>query len=134
MNYFASLPGFSLRQGEHMRNAFKRLAKSKGWSIQTRATERESFHRSVVQDLNTKFSNLEHYQTLCKKLFDTTPGTITQCKKLLTTKYVNIWDIVEGRYRYFEQYNKFRAYTRNGREFNRKAAKELLLNVFLRSI
>ncbi|KAG0371666.1 hypothetical protein BGX24_001354 [Mortierella sp. AD032] len=112
MNYFAGLPGFSLRQGEHMRNAFKRLAKN----------------------LNTKFSNLEHYQTLCKKLFDTTPGTITQCKKLLTTKYVNIWDIVEGRYRYFEQYNKFRAYTRNGREFDRNAAKRLLLDAFLRSI
>ncbi|KAG0274485.1 hypothetical protein BGZ95_009726 [Linnemannia exigua] len=111
MDYFTNFPGFSLRKGEHMRNAFKRLAKSKGWSEKKRATEREIFHRSVVQDLNTRFIKLEHYQNLCKELFDDVPSTITQCKKLLTSKYVNIWDIVEGRYRYFEEYKEFRSYT-----------------------
>lgn len=134
MDYFTSFSDFSLRPGEHMRNAFKRLARSECWSEQRRATEKTNFHRSVVQDLNSRFSKLEHYQDLCAKLFDTIPSTITQCKKLLTTKYVNIWDIVESQYRYFEQYTDFRKYTRNGRTFDKKVAKGLLLNVFLRQI
>lgn len=134
MDFFAGFPDFSLRRGEHWRNAFKRLARSECWSEKRRATERTNFHTIVVQDLNTRFNKLEHYQNLCAELFDTKPSTITQCKKLLTTKYVNIWDIVEGRFRYFEQYSDFQKYTRNGRMFDRQAAKALLLNVFLEHI
>ncbi|KAI7818510.1 hypothetical protein BC939DRAFT_291234 [Gamsiella multidivaricata] len=134
MNYFAAFPDFSLRQGEHLRNAFKRLAREKGWSDGMRASEKTKFYRCVTQHLNDRFNKLEHFQDLCQKLFDSTPSSITKCKALLITKYVNIWDIVEGQYKYFEHYADFRKYTSKGRTFDRREAKGLLLNVFLRHL
>ncbi|GJJ74237.1 hypothetical protein EMPS_06595 [Entomortierella parvispora] len=131
MDYLTGHSGFTLRRGEHLRNGFKRLAKAEGWSDAQRAEERKQFHRAVVQDLNQQYSKLDHYQELCQKLFDETPATVTQCKKLLTTKYVNIWDIVEEKYRYFDDFKTFRNYTKKGRLFDRQEAKALLLNVFL---
>ena len=137
MDYLtATFANFSLRQGELTRNAFKRLAKNEGWSQARRAEERRHFHKSIVQDLNERFNKLEHYQDLCQKLFEDklVPGSITQCKKLLNTKYVNIWDIFEERYRYFDDYEPFRRYTRKGRMFDRQEAKKLFLNVFLEHV
>ncbi|KAF9965082.1 hypothetical protein BGZ70_005429 [Mortierella alpina] len=134
MNYFAQFPGFSIRRGEHMRNAFKRLARARGWQDGTRSTERTHFHRQVVQEMNARFDTLEHLQDLCQKLFDQVPGTITQCKKLLCTKFINIWDIVEGKYEYFDSRKDFLNYTRKNRMFDREAAKGLRLNVFLRQL
>ncbi|KAG0285250.1 hypothetical protein BGZ98_005586, partial [Dissophora globulifera] len=128
MNYFATFPGFIIRPGEVLRNAFKRLASSKQWSDRARTEEKAKFHQCVAQELDNRFNKLEHYQQLCDNLFDTVPSTITQCKKLLTTKYVNIWDIFEGKYKYFEHYDEFRRYTKKGRTFNKTTAKGLMLN------
>ncbi|KAF9982222.1 hypothetical protein BGZ75_006383 [Mortierella antarctica] len=111
MNYFTQFPEFSIRRGEHLRNAFRRLARSRGWQEGRRSRERAQFHRQVVQDVNTQFDKLEHLQDLCQKLFDQVPGTITQCKNLLCTKYINIWDIVEGKYEYFDSFRDFQKYT-----------------------
>lgn len=133
MDNFAQFPEFALRRGEHLRNAFKRLAKSRGWQQQRLSKKRTQFHRQVAQDVNAKFEKLEHLQDLCQKLFDLKPGTITQCKKLLCTKYFNIWDIVEGRNKCFDNFKDFRTYTRK-RMFDREAAKDLQLNVFLRQL
>ncbi|KAF9998575.1 hypothetical protein BGZ80_010599 [Entomortierella chlamydospora] len=133
-NYFNRFPNFELRNGEHARNAFKRLAKLQGWSDMRKNLERENFHKSVVQDLNSRYSTLAHYQDLCAKLIDseTVPTSITQCKALLQTKYVNIWDIYEGNYRCFDTFKQFKKYTCNGRVFDRNLAKSLNFNVFLR--
>ncbi|KAF9953427.1 hypothetical protein BGZ72_005447 [Mortierella alpina] len=133
MEYFARFPEFSIRQGEHLRNAFKRLANSRHWQEGKRSKERAQFHQQVMNDMNDRFDKLEHLQDLCQKLFDQEPSTITQCKKLLCTKYINIWDIVEGRYKYFDNYKDFRSYTRK-HTFDRVAAKGLRLNVFLRQL
>ncbi|KAF9346312.1 hypothetical protein BGX26_002203 [Mortierella sp. AD094] len=134
MSYFNRFAGFELKKGEHARNAFKRLAKSQGWSEMRRNLEKINFQKSVVQDLNSRYSTLEHYQDLCEKLVhpETIPTSITQCKVLLKKKYVNIWDIYEGNYRCFETFRQFRKYTCNGRTFDRRHAKDLQFNVFLR--
>ncbi|KAF9982305.1 hypothetical protein BGZ75_006279 [Mortierella antarctica] len=134
MDYFAQFPEFSIRQGEHLRNAFKRLARSRGWQDGGRSRERAQFHRQVMHDMNAQFAKLEHLQDLCRRLFDQEPGTITQCQKLLCTKFINIWDIVERDYKYFDSFKDFRKYTTNGRTFDREAAKGLRLNVFLRKL
>ncbi|KAF9168994.1 hypothetical protein BGX21_010895 [Mortierella sp. AD011] len=134
MNYFNRFPNFELRKGEHARNAFKRLAKLQGWNDMRKNLERATFHKSVVQDLNSRYSTLAHYQDLCAKLVDSeaVPTSITQCKTLLQTKYVNIWDIYEGNYRCFDTFKQFRKYTCNGRVFDRQLAKDLNFKVFLR--
>ncbi|KAF8933077.1 hypothetical protein EDD21DRAFT_137055 [Dissophora ornata] len=134
MEYFVGFPNFTVRQGEHLRNAFNRLAKEKHWEKAKKVDESRNFQRLVVQDLNSRFNKLEHYQDLCEKLFETTPNTLTQCKLLLNTKYVNIWDIVEERYQYFDNFREFRKYTCPKRIFKKDIAKELLLNVFLRHL
>ncbi len=133
MNYFAQFPEFSIRQGEHLRNAFKRLAEARGWQQKRRSKERAHFHRQVTQDVNARFDKLEHLQDLCRKLFDQEPDSITQCTKLLCTKYINIWDVVEGKYEYFDSFREFRIYTKK-RTFDREAAKGLRFNVFLRQL
>ncbi|KAF8976784.1 hypothetical protein BGZ46_007965 [Entomortierella lignicola] len=134
LKYFERYENFTLREGEQARNAFKRLAKSEGWTEMRKNIEKGKFQHSVVEELNSRFSTLEHYQDLCAKLFpeEPTPSSITQCKKLLTSKYVNIWDIYEGKYKYFDKFKDFRKYTCNGRTFNRDLAKKLQFNVFLR--
>lgn len=134
MDYFTTFPTFTLRTGEALRNAFKRLAKSQNWSEDRKTSERTKFQKIVVKELNQNFNQLEHLQDLCQKLFpdQPTPTSITQCNKLLKTKYINIWDIVDGKYKYFDKYADFQKYTRNGRIFKKELAKNLHFKVFLR--
>ncbi|KAG0230746.1 hypothetical protein BGX31_005723 [Mortierella sp. GBA43] len=136
MEYFTTFPSFTIKDGEALRNAFKRLAKLNNWEEARRSSERTKFHKLVIKEMNTKYDKLEHLQGLCENLFPDkpTPTSITQCTKLLKTKYVNIWDIVDGKFRYFDDYKTFRNYTRNGRTFRKEAAKGLMLNVFLRHL
>ncbi|KAF9432025.1 hypothetical protein BGZ76_011397 [Entomortierella beljakovae] len=135
-SYFLRFPDFTFKKGEHSRNAFKRLAKLQNWSKNTTAAEKKKFHESVAQELGAKASSLQFLQDLCEALFvlDHAPTSITQCKNLLKTKYVNIWDIYEENYKYFDSYKEFRKYTRNGRVFKKEVAKMLGLNVFLRIV
>ncbi|KAG0003747.1 hypothetical protein BGZ65_001381 [Modicella reniformis] len=136
MDYFAAFPDFTINPGEQRVKAFKRLAKSQKWSIERRTSERTKFHKLVVEDLNGLFNKLEHFQDLCDNLFplEPTPTSISQCKKLLQSKFVNIWDIFEGDYKCFDTYAEFRKYTTKGRIFNRNLAKGLFFNVFLRKL
>ncbi|KAF9364702.1 hypothetical protein BGX34_000723 [Mortierella sp. NVP85] len=136
MEYFNTFPTFTLRSGEALRNAFKRLAKSQNWNEDRKSNEKTKFQKQVVQELNKDFNKLEHLQDLCQKLFPEkpVPTSITQCKKLLQSKYINIWDIVEGKYKYFDKYADFQKYTRNGRVFKKELAKSLNFNVFLRQL
>ncbi|KAF9111864.1 hypothetical protein BGX27_004337 [Mortierella sp. AM989] len=134
MNYFNRFPDFTLKRGELARNAFKRLAKMKGWSEMRRNLEKANLQRCVTQELNDRFCKLEHLQDLCMKLLKppSMPSSITQCEKMLKTIYVNIWDICEGKYKTFPDFKSFQKYTSHGRTFNRENAKALKFKVFLR--
>lgn len=57
--------------------------------------EKNIFINIVNKTLNEKYNKLEHYQELCTNILNKRPNTITQCKKVLKTIYVNIWDIVD---------------------------------------
>jgi len=136
MEYFTTFPTFTLHPNEALRNAFKRLAKSQNWNKDRTANEKTKFQKLVVLELNKDFNKLEHLQDLCQKLFPDkpVPTSITQCNKLLKTKYINIWDIVEHKYKYFDKYADFQKYTRKGRVFKKELAKSLNFRVFLRQL
>lgn len=119
MDYFKSY-NFDVKKEERLLNAFKRLSIEKGWNI-------------VNKTLNEKYNKLEHYQELCTNILNKRPNTITQCKKVLKTIYVN-WDIVDEKYTYFDNYKKFRKYTINGKIFPKDNAKGLNLNIFLKKL
>lgn len=133
MDYFKSY-NFDVKKEERLLNAFKRLSIEKGWNKNIIKKEKNIFINIVNKTLNEKYNKLEHYQELCTNILNKRPNTITQCKKVLKTIYVNIWDIVDEKYTYFDNYKKFRKYTINGKIFPKDNAKGLNLNIFLKKL
>lgn len=132
MDYFKSY-NFDVKKEERLLNAFKRLSIEKGWNKNIIKKEKNIFINIVNKTLNEKYNKLEHYQELCTNILNKRPNTITQCKKVLKTIYVN-WDIVDEKYTYFDNYKKFRKYTFNGKIFPKDNAKGLNLNIFLKKL
>ncbi|KAK7681975.1 hypothetical protein QCA50_014938 [Cerrena zonata] len=88
-------------------------------------------------------SRLEDWQAICKELqIDPVPTTITQCRKALKRRHVNLVDLIDARCRgdkgdvqVFETYKELRDYTRKEHKiFSRKKAKKLNLQGLLREL
>lgn len=135
MEYFNNFPEFSVRDGERILNAFKRLARQMSWDDKRRRKEKLLLLDAIVQTVNDRFSKLEHFQALCQTVFPDKdqPPTLTKCKHLLKLVYINIWDLIDEKIQCFKDFEAFRRYTRK-RTFPRDHAKKLLINVFLREV
>ncbi|KAI9853438.1 MAG: hypothetical protein M1824_001269 [Vezdaea acicularis] len=74
---------------------------------------------------------LQNWRGLCEEVGVPAGASITQCKAALKSVYVNIFDLLNhrwrglpGKVRRFASYKEFRAYTKNGRMYPREKAKE----------
>ena len=135
MEYFNRFPEFHVREGERILNAFKRLARQEQWNDGRRRKEKLLFLDNMVQTLNDRLSKLEHFQALCETIFPDRdlPLSLTKCRELLKSVYINIWDLIDDKHQCFNSYDAFRRYTLK-RTFPRDHAKKLHVNVFLREV
>ncbi|KAF8976783.1 hypothetical protein BGZ46_007964 [Entomortierella lignicola] len=137
VRYFSRYEGFNLRDGETLRSGFKRIAKTYEWSTMRTNLERANLHQKVIDELNERLKTLRDYQDLCENFFhpEKLPGSMSECKAMLRTKYINIWDLYEEKYQCFDDFKKFKKYTYKGRvfaiEYGRKLDK---LRDFLRDM
>jgi hypothetical protein len=138
VKYYANLPTtqFALRNGtirevdESLLGLFDRLSIGKNWTSTIRAEKRKDLERAVCDEVETSLSSLHRLQELCAK-YDLPVGkSLTQCRKSLKTKYVNIWDILDENPTTFPNYKSLRRDIKH-RSFSKTLAKDAQLNVFL---
>ncbi|PWW75955.1 hypothetical protein C7212DRAFT_29675, partial [Tuber magnatum] len=111
---------------------FSRLREHKGWAEGTRQLSRAKgrFRQALVDEFNHIFGmdgrNLGNWQRLCRVVGvpeERIPGTITQCRKMLSIIHVNLIDLVETRYpgrgtpRRFQTLTDLRNYTLSTKKF-----------------
>jgi hypothetical protein len=91
INFFVR-HGHQLRAEEDVHKAFIRLAQRQNWRKQTKQNKRDELCDIILGGLRCD-NNLLSLQDYCVRYFPSkeTPSTITACKKLLNTIYVNIW-------------------------------------------
>jgi hypothetical protein len=119
---------------ENILKAFKRMSLDRNWRPATLQRKKQELANIVATKLESNLNSLKFLQDLCERYFaGEPPQSITQCKKLLNTIYVNIWDVVKGSDRTFDNYKSFCVYCRKN-PFPREEAKSKNLNVFLRKI
>ncbi|KAF2421829.1 hypothetical protein EJ08DRAFT_653318 [Tothia fuscella] len=112
---------------------FRQLSFRNGVRINAIPPQRRE--RDLEEEMNSRYgsaSKLEGWQKLCADVaISPVPASITQCKKALTTVYVNIFDLIEARNsnscppQLFRSLNALRNYSRkNHKVYSRINAKE----------
>ncbi|KDQ15341.1 hypothetical protein BOTBODRAFT_31668 [Botryobasidium botryosum FD-172 SS1] len=135
-------PDFTRNSQLPFSSEFNRLATQRGWVVGSNRYRKEwsrccgeEFTRQYGQDAH----RLSGWQGLCADVgIKDIPSSITQCKKVLNTTWVNIVDLVECREsgrlpaKQYRSQNALREYTqRTGKIFPKKAAKR---NKFLAAL
>ncbi|PUU77270.1 hypothetical protein B9Z19DRAFT_987421 [Tuber borchii] len=129
---------------------FAQLSEHKKWIPGSRPQSRANtrFRQALIDEFNHMFgmndSDLENWQRLCRVVGvpeERIPGSITQCRKTLSTIHVNLIDLIETRYvgrgipQRFPTLAALGKYTRDtGKFFPREAKSGGILGRLLREL
>ncbi|KAJ7159692.1 hypothetical protein C8R46DRAFT_1108902 [Mycena filopes] len=145
--YWDSYPNFVHNPAGQLQKEFKLLAKQCGWKADGAQYKREwarCGREEFTHHFGSEENRLEGWQALCQTVgLEDIPTSITQCKKVLRTTWVNIVDLVNAKstgqpVRRHASADALRTYTVNKKKiFPKKAAKGnpflkvLLIEIFV---
>ncbi|KAH8690590.1 hypothetical protein BGW36DRAFT_401013 [Talaromyces proteolyticus] len=132
-NFFDRFPTFRPEPRARISVQFRRLAAHMKWETGSRRWRKmwkECMGSEFSRLYGDNASRLQSWQDLCLDLGLQAPPSITKCKKLLSSVYVNIVDLIDCRAageipRMFSSVAALKEYTRKyGQVFPRELAKE----------
>lgn len=112
--------GFVYQHNQSSMRNYRRLEQHMHWDEPARKTHLRLFNRAVLIHANADLNRLETAQEIVERYDlvpdgEPLPNSVTKCKQLIKTLFVNIYDFVDGNATKFDTLRELRSYSKKNK-------------------